>query len=72
MVTSHADCLWLGTANTDLSPWREEGPFVVTNMSGAQDVMGESTDVLRGCLLSEHSQEYEAGAPELQAGKKLY
>jgi hypothetical protein len=32
-VTSQADCLQLGTADTDLSPWREEGPTRVAKMS---------------------------------------
>jgi hypothetical protein len=48
MVTSQADCLWLSTANADLSSWREEGPFVDAKMSQVQDVMGESTDALMG------------------------
>jgi hypothetical protein len=43
-----------GTANTDLSLLREEGPICVTKMSWAQDIIGESTDVLK-CSCSQNT-----------------
>jgi hypothetical protein len=46
MVTSQVNCPQLGTADTNLLPWREEGPFM-----GCQDVMGVHGHV-RGLLLS--------------------
>jgi hypothetical protein len=45
-VTSQANCPLLGTANTKVSPWIEEDPFMVAKMSWARDVTGESMDVL--------------------------
>jgi hypothetical protein len=47
MVISQTDHLRLGTADTNFSPWREEGPFMVTKMSQTQDVTGESMDALK-------------------------
>jgi hypothetical protein len=73
MVTSQADCLQLGTADTELSPWREERPVLVAKMPRVRDVTGESTDILKGsCSQNTLKNKRMDGALELQAEKKLY
>jgi hypothetical protein len=49
MVTSQADCLWLGTADTNLLFWREEDPFVVAKMHGHEISQGSIDGLMGSC-----------------------